>query len=678
MASQPIHKMPGQKVAQSKKKAAECKHEQLAQLEQLRRVEQALVKSEERYRRITEAVTDYVFSVRISHGRPVETVHNAACVAVTGYTSEDFASDPYLWFRMVHEEDRKAVQEQVNVVLLGQDVQPLEHRIFRKDGVMRWIKNTLVPYCDPQGKLVSYDGLIRDIHEREQAEERLCDSEERYRALFTNNPIETIVVNLEGKVTDFNKAKDESAGKREGDRLPKRGDRMYTEDYAGKHQIDMRSELMECIRSNKSKQFAELKYKNRFLSVRISPFSDGAIITSIDITEQKQAEKDRKELEAQLQQAQKMEAIGTLAGGIAHDFNNILAAVMGHAELAQLDAPEGGRLRTHFTQVLHATNRAKDLVNQILTFSRQGKQERKPLQLGPIVKQTIRMLRASIPATIDIRQNIRQGSGMVLADPTQINQVLMNLSTNAAHAMGAKGGVLEFSLEHVGLDAETAAKYQDLKPGPYEKLTVSDTGHGMDDAVKERIFDPYFTTKEKDVGTGLGLAAVHGIVKNCGGSICVFSQPGKGTTFQIFFPETTMKTEEETQITEFVPKGHEHIMFVDDEEVLADVGQQMLERLGYTVERLTSPIEALEVFRAEPDKFELIITDQTMPHVTGETFAKELMSIRHDVPVVICTGYGDLIPEDKAKGIGIRRVVAKPYSLRDLATTIREVLDQNY
>jgi len=386
---------------------------------------------------------------------------------------------------------------------------------------------------------------------------------------------------------------------------------------------------------------------------------------------------DKKRLEKQLLQAQKIESIGTLAGGIAHDFNNILGGIIGYTELAQFDLPEGSSARTRLDRVLKSADRAKNLVQQILAFSRQGEQEEKPIQLVPIIKEVLTMLRASIPATIEIRQNIQRESGTVVVDSTQVHQVLMNLCTNAAHAMSEKGGILEVSLEDVDLDEEAVTKYPDLEPGSYVKFTVSDTGHGMSEAIKEKIFDPYFTTKDKGVGTGLGLAVVHGIVKSHGGEVSVESKPGRGTTFEVLLPMINITPAEVTETLEILPTGNEYVLFVDDEHALVEIGRQMLEHLGYRSVSKTSPIEALEAFQAEPDKFDLVITDQTMPIMTGEMLAKKLLSIRPDIPIVLCTGFSDLIAEGKARALGIREFVMKPILMSDFAKTVKKALGKD-
>ncbi len=376
----------------------------------------------------------------------------------------------------------------------------------------------------------------------------------------------------------------------------------------------------------------------------------------------------------QLVQAQKMEAIGTLAGGIAHDFNNILTAIIGYTELAMEKVPEGNRVQANLQEVFRAGMRAKDLVQQILIFSRQSRQEQKPLQPDSVVKEGLKLLRASIPTTVEIRPNIERECGMVLGDPTQIYQVLVNLCANAAHAMSEKGGVLEVSLMNVDLDA-ASAQHLDLKPGLYVRLTVSDTGHGMERAVMERIFDPYFTTKGPGEGTGLGLAMVHGAVKSHGGAIAVDSEPGKGATFHVYFPRMERSEAPEAEAAASVPTGNERILFVDDEKALVEMSKQMLESLGYKAAGRTGSIEALETFRAQPDKFDLVITDQTMPNMTGETLAKELLRIRPDIPIILCTGYSELITKEKARAMGIRELIMKPVVRSELARIIRDVLD---
>jgi two-component system cell cycle sensor histidine kinase/response regulator CckA len=317
-------------------------------------------------------------------------------------------------------------------------------------------------------------------------------------------------------------------------------------------------------------------------------------------------------------------------------------------------------------------------VGQILAFSRQREHEQKPVRIRDIVKEALGLLRPSLPTTIEIRQNIQTESDTVLADPSQIHQVLMNLCTNAAHAMGEKGGILELTLEDVDLDTHDVVSYPHITPGPYVRLGVTDTGHGMNGKVMKRIFDPYFTTKEKGVGTGLGLAVVDGIVKSHAGAITAYSEPEKGSTFHVYLPriehpDASVEAEE----IEPLPKGHERILFVDDEKPLVDIAKQMLERLGYQITTRTSSIEALEAFRAQPEKFDLVITDQTMPAMTGKMLAKEITGIKPDIPVILCSGYSEILSGEKSGALGIRDVLRKPVINRELAQTIRRVLDKS-
>ena len=393
------------------------------------------------------------------------------------------------------------------------------------------------------------------------------------------------------------------------------------------------------------------------------------IVQGQDITERKRGEE-------QLRQMHKMEAVGTLAGGIAHDFNNILAAIIGYTQLALTDVSENTELYSNIKEVLKAGNRAKDLVKQILTFSRRHAEERVPISVSPLVKEALKLTRSILPSTIEIDQKIEQKTGNIFADPTQIHQIVMNLCTNAAHAMEEKGGVLEVCLCREKLDLEFAATHPDLAPGDYIILKVKDTGIGMEPGVMERIFEPYFTTKEKGKGTGLGLAVIHGIVKNYNGAITVSSEPGKGSVFTVYLPVIEQMAVVEAVKVESLPRGSESILFVDDEQALAELGKKMLESLGYGVFSLTDSSEALKLFQKEPDRFDLVITDMTMPRMTGDELAKEILSIRPDIPVIMCTGYSERMTEAKAKAMGIRAFVMKPIHKEDIAATVRQALDE--
>ena len=398
--------------------------------------------------------------------------------------------------------------------------------------------------------------------------------------------------------------------------------------------------------------------------------------TVLDITEKKQAEKEKEKLEAQLIQAQKMEAVGTLAGGIAHDFNNLLTAIIGYAELSQLEIRDRQIVESNLSEIFKAGMRARSLVSQILTFSRRDKVLIQPVRVSSIIKETLKLLRAILPATIEFKQNILSDSGRIMADPTRLHQVMMNLCTNASHAMGDIPGTLAVSLTEEELP--DPSPIQPLEPGSYLKLSVSDTGHGIDEEIQDRIFEPFFTTKEKGHGTGMGLSVVHGIVKGCGGEIFLTSEKNKGTTFDLYFPQIlTAPQRDEVVATSALPKGNERILLVDDEKQLAALGGQLLKLLDYKVVTMTSSLEALELFRTDPGAFDLVITDQTMPKMTGLELGEEIVKIRPDIPIILCTGYSSMVDENSARQKGIKGFFLKPYVAYTIAKKIRDILDHD-
>jgi len=419
--------------------------------------------------------------------------------------------------------------------------------------------------------------------------------------------------------------------------------------------------------------------EERIVEVHSSPisFQERQVLFSIvhDITKRKKAEEEKNKLETQLQRAQKMEAIGALAGGIAHDFNNVLYAVMGYTELTMDLVTEGSTAQTNLQRVMKAADRAKEMVQQILAFSRQSKKEKKPISVQSVLKEAGNLLRTSIPSTIEIRQDIDTECDAVMADPTQIHQIIMNLATNAYHAMQETGGVLGLTLMQDEIGSDDLEFSPDLKPGAYLKLTVEDTGHGIDRDVMGKIFDPYFTTKAVGKGTGMGLSVVYGIVKDHGGDIRVYSEPGQGTAFHVYLPVIETDAAEPNAISvEPAPTGTERILFVDDEEVVVDLAQQMLETLGYHVTTHTGSVAALEAFRGHPDEFDLVITDMTMPKMTGAELAPRLLEIRPDIPIILCTGFSEQIDEARVGTIGIRAYLAKPILKNEMAKVIRKTL----
>ena len=434
--------------------------------------------------------------------------------------------------------------------------------------------------------------------------------------------------------------------------------------------------MARCLAGEKVDTYAWVNFAGsgrRFLHISYYPYfrDDGKVVGIVENTRDSTS---RKKLEEQLQQAQKMEAIGTLAGGIAHDFNNILGAIMGYTEMLAWDIPDSADLQKKVQQILKASDRAKELVHQILSFSRQHDQERKPVQMHLIIKEALKILKASLPSTIEIRQQVSTKRSTVLANPTQIHQVLMNLCTNAHHAMRETGGVLTVKLYTEDVSADKALQY-DLAEGPYLALAVKDTGHGMSVTTKERIFDPYFTTKKKGEGTGLGLSVIHGIMKAHDGAVSVESEVGRGSVFTTFFPIAEDKEDKDPQPAEPLPTGRERILFVDDEPVLIEIGGQMLQHLGYAVECVSDSTEALRIFQASPDDFDLVITDMTMPNMTGDILAREILKINPGLPIIMATGFSELMTEEKAKRAGITDFLMKPLVVRELARVIRRVLD---
>lgn len=391
-----------------------------------------------------------------------------------------------------------------------------------------------------------------------------------------------------------------------------------------------------------------------------------------DITEQMKAEEERKALESQLRRTQRLETIGTLAGGIAHDFNNILTPILGYADMAMISVPEDHEVRQDLEHVIKAAHRAKDLVKQILAFSRQGDQEKKPLEIHLIVKEVLELLRASLPSTIEIRQNIYKDCGSVLADPSQIHSVMMNLCTNAFHAMRDSGGILSVSLT---LDLDYARTRPGLNEQPFVKLAIGDTGHGMSKETMDRIFEPFFTTKGVGEGTGLGLSVVHGIITNHSGEITVDSAPGKGTTFNIYLPRVEHVASDGAFSTSSAGGGNEHILLVDDEEEITTMTKRMLEKFGYSVTTRNSSVDALKLFSASPREFDMVICDQTMPYLTGSELANEMLVIRPDVPIIMMTGYSESITAKDARRMGIRDYLNKPLIASELNSAIRKQLD---
>lgn len=638
------------------------------QMEERKLTEEALRESEERFRGISHSMADWIWEVD-KYGRYKFASGNVK--EILGYEPEELIGKTPI--ELMPEGSEKRIGAYLKKVASEKNpIVDLEHWTLTKEGDSIYLLVNGVPILNEKGELYGYRGVNKDITKHKQAEE------ERVRlATAIEQAAESVVItDRDGTIQYVNPAFESITGYGRQEAVGQNPRLLKS----GKHNNEFYADLWNTIVNSKvwRGHFINKKKDGTLYEeeAAISPVKNtsGEIINFVavkrDVTEEIK-------LEGKLRQAQKMEAIGTLAGGIAHDFNNILSAIIGYTELAEYEIPEGSKTREKLTEVLKAGRRAKDLVKQILAFSRQGDQERKPLQISHVVKEALKLLRASLPTTIEIRRNIDPDTDIIEADPTQIHQVMMNLCTNAAHAMNNKGGVLEVGIRNVEVEnKDIGLGYHNVPPGHYVKLTIRDTGHGMSAGVMERIFDPYFTNKEKGEGTGLGLAVVHGIVKSYGGVITVYSEIGKGSTFNIYLPAIEKKFEEEKKTGEAIPTGHQRILFVDDEPALVDIGKKMLEHLGHEVIIRTSSLEALEAFRNNPERFDLVISDKTMPQMTGFDLAGELKQIRPDIPIILCTGFSDTTDSDRAKAMGISGLVMKPIVMREMAETIKRVSDR--
>ncbi len=522
--------------------------------------------------------------------------------------------------------------------------------------------------------------LVQEIQDRSLAQATLAESEKKFRSLFENSPLAIIHFDMIGKITACNENLCNII-----DTIPNKIIGLDAK-IAIKDET-MLSAITQALAGHKSQYEGEYGSPAGGSGIPVRALfapiisNHGSVIGAIgileDISERLSAEKEKLKLMARLQQSQKMEAIGTLSGGIAHDFNNILFPIIGFAEMLREDLPQGSPEQEKIIQILGASLRAKELVKQILEFSRQNDQEPKPVRLQSILKEALNLLKSSIPATIGIQTDIDSDCDMVFADPTQLHQIIMNLATNAFHAMQESGGQLKMTLKQTEIDS-TPEGFSDLRQGSYAVLKVIDTGIGINKDVMDKIFDPYFTTKETGKGTGLGLSVVMGIVKSCQGDIHVYSEPGKGTEVHVYLP-IMKKTAEaySPDLSEPVQGGTERILLVDDEEMIVKTGKQMLERLGYHVTARTGSIEAFEAFKANPDEFDLILSDMTMPNMTGTQLAEKIKSVKPDIPIIICTGFSDQINEKTSGKLGIQGYVAKPLIKKEVAKVIRKVLNIN-
>jgi PAS domain S-box-containing protein len=645
-----------------------------------RMAEANLKQSEKRFRALIETIP---YGIQEIDPQGVITFANPAHAAIYGYEPQELAGRS-IFDLAAGQDARQQLKEHLDFLMAQQPhPSPWFGRDRAQDGR---IIDTQVDWNykrDLQGRVLGLIAVISDITHRKRAEKALLDNLAFMNTLIDTIPNPVFYKDHEGLFLGCNVAyartlglpKDKILGRRLIDL-----DSNISGDMAEHfHRQDLLLVQNPGIQSHESQILCADNQQRDFVLYKAT-FADtegqvaGMVGIMLDITELKKAERERRQLELQLQQTQKMEALGTLAGGIAHDFNNILASIIGYTEIAVAEIPKQTSIHDYLMRVLAAGERARSLVKQILAFSRQGEMETKPVQVKLIVKEVLKLLRASLPATIEIEQQILS-DGAVMADPTQIHQVMMNLGTNAGYAMGRSGGKLSVRLEEINLDEGFTRLHAGMHPGPYLLLSVSDTGHGIAPEHLSKIFDPFFTTKPKGEGTGMGLSVVHGIVTGLGGLISADSPPGRGARFQVYLPALQGPLAAAPAEVKALPTGKERILLVDDEPFQTDMLKHMLGLLGYQVETRNSGAEALVLFEADPQAFDLVITDMIMPKMTGDELAAKLLQIRPGLPIILATGYSENITEARARAMGLKAFALKPLVIEELARLIREVLD---
>jgi len=767
-----------------------------------KKAEEALKESEDHYRTIISAVTDYIFTVRVENGRPASTLHSPACIAVTGYTSEEFAADPYLWLNMVVETDREMVIEHANRVLSGSDPGPIQHRITRKDGVIRWVKNTPVLHRNESGTLIAYDGLIRDITDRKHAEDTMLNTLSLLNATLQSTADGILVVDSAGKIEAFNRKfvqmwriPESIINSRDDDKaimfvLDQLKDpegflskvrELYSQPDAESYDVlvfkDGRvferysqpqkiggnvvgrvwsfRDVTDQKRAEDSLRESEQKYRSLFeeskdvvyISTRAGKFLDinnagvelfgysskeellqidiprdlyvnpgdrilfqnlllkqgyvkdyevvfrkkeGEHVTVLltatavpdetgEITAYRGIMKDiteRKRLEEQLLQAQKMEAIGQLAGGIAHDFNNILTAIIGFGNLLKMETEKDDPLRSYITQILDSAARAANLTQALLAFSRKQIISPKPVNLNEIIKGIDSLLSRLIGEDVELSTMLTDKDLIIMADSGQIDQVLMNLATNSRDAM-PDGGRLIIRTELTEFDSEFVKAHGFGQPGHYALIAVEDTGHGMDEETRERIFEPFFTTKDVGKGTGLGLAMAYGIIKQHNGYITVYSELNEGTIFKIYLPLIKSKVTDTALTGVPTPMGgKETILVAEDNDQVRELIRKVLSGYGYEVLEAVDGEDAIRIFKRNRDSIQLLILDVVMPKKNGKEVYKQIKRERPDMEAIFTSGYTADIVHNKGileKGLNF---ILKPLSPEELLTKVRKVLDK--
>ncbi|QTA81522.1 Two component system response regulator/histidine kinase, PAS domain-containing [Desulfonema limicola] len=632
-----------------------------------KQMEKALRESESQFRSLAESTASGIFIIQGHRFKYV----NPSGENISGYSKNNLVKKTYR--NIIHQDFHAVIKKLIDKIVSNEKFCIRDEiKIITQNGTEKWIDMTITPI-----KFEEHTGILVtafDITRAKQVEQELRESEKRYRLFFEEDLTGDYLTDIDGRILACNPAFAKIFGFSSVKEAVKHDASQFYSSF------EKRKEFLELLQKEKKLEYYEIELRDKnnkqihVIENAIGIFNEKNELVNMkgyifDITESKKIEK-------QLRQSQKMEAIGTLAGGIAHDFNNILVPIIGYAEMALLQHVTSEKREKYIKEILKAATRAKELVHQIVTFSRQNECKKMPLKIQFIIKEALKLIISSLPATIKIIQNIDDNCGPVNAEPVQIHQIIMNLCTNAYHAMEKTGGKLEIGLSEIYMDNNRLNMESGIKEGTYLRLTVSDTGCGMDEKTMSRIFEPYFTTKEKGKGTGLGLAIIHGIVKSYNGDIRVYSEVQKGTTFQIYLPRIFSKEADKQIENNFLQTGSERILLIDDELPIIEMGKEMLENLGYKVTAFKNGIEAAEIFEHNPENFDIVITDQTMSCITGIELAEKLLKIRADIPIILCSGFSEMVTSANIENLGICSYLMKPVSTQDMSTAIRKAIEK--